>query len=162
MKRIRFLLFIILFIFLPVKIYAASTPRVLTLEGSASGSTISYNGTIEDGSTAVMCKLLSTSSLELDMLSSPVDNGAFVGEFVVSENKDYKIACANYDSGEIKEITVSFNKNTSSSNTSKNDKLKVTDSKNVKTSDNIMRFIIAGSISLIGIVILFIIKRKRV
>ena len=69
MKKIKLLVLICLFVFPFIRVDAATTPKVLTLEGTTSGTSISYNGTTEEGSTAVMCKLLNTDSEELDMLS---------------------------------------------------------------------------------------------
>ena len=162
MKKIKLLVLICLFVFPFIRVDAATTPKVLTLEGTTSGTSISYNGTTEEGSTAVMCKLLNTDSEELEMLSSPVDNKEFTGTFTVDEKKDYIVACANYEGGEIKKITVSFNKETTSNNTNdKETSKKITNSNNVKTSDNIIKFVILSFISLMATISLLIIKKKR-
>ena len=108
MKKFSILLFS-LFLFVPFLVRAAENPNVLTLEASADGNTISYNGTMEDGSSAVMCKIYDSNNEEIDMLSSEVnDNSAFAGEFTVHANDEYKVSCANYEGGEIKsaEVTV--------------------------------------------------------
>ena len=74
------------------------------LETNVEGKNISYNGTMETGSHAVMCKLYSEAT-ELNKTSLPVDGGKFNGTFTVTEAGDYKIACANYEGGAIKEAT---------------------------------------------------------
>ena len=99
-------LFVFILLIIPICfVKAASTPIVLTLEATADNNTVKYNGTIEVASHAVMCKLYNDKDEELDLLSSAVDAGKFEGSFVVSAKGDYKVACANYEGGDIKVAT---------------------------------------------------------
>ena len=161
MKKFSVLL-IILLLFPFIYVEAASTPRVLTLDATTSDTTITYNGTIEDGSYAVMCKLLNNNNEEIDLLSSSVTNNSFEGSFVVSEKANYKVACANYEGGDIKEVEVSFDDDTVTDiNKNNTNAKKVNNVSNVKTSDNIIIFIMIGIISMCAIISLIIIKKKR-
>ena len=161
MKKFSVLL-IILLLFPFIYVEAASTPRVLTLDATTSDTTITYNGTIEDGSYAVMCKLLNNNNEEIDLLSSSVTNNSFEGSFVVSEKANYKVACANYEGGDIKEVEVSFDDDTVTDiNKNNTNAKKVNNASNVKTSDNIIIFIMIGIISMCAIISLIIIKKKR-
>ena len=101
MKKL-YLFLISLLLIIPFSVYAATTPRVLTLTAKSSGTTINYEGTIEEGSHAVMCKLYNSDNQEIDLLSSAVDNKAFEGSFENVEKGKYTVACANYEGGEIK------------------------------------------------------------
>ena len=98
---------------------------------------------MEDGSYAVMCKLYKGEE-ELDLLSSAVDSNNFEGEFTVTSNGEYKVACANYEGGEITEK-----------------KVEVTEVKNPKTSDKIMLYVSLAIISLIGVGYLSIRLKKQ-
>ena len=123
MKKIKYLIFAFLLI-IPLSVYAAEKPRVLTLSTSSTDMTISYAGSVEADSHAVMCKLYDSSNTELKKLSSAVDNHVFNGEFTVTTPGTYKVACANYEGGiikeaeavvaapseEIKELTLKFTK----------------------------------------------------
>lgn len=161
MKKFSVLL-IILLLFPFIYVEAASTPRVLTLDATKSDTTITYNGTIEDGSYAVMCKLLNNNNEEIDLLSSSVTNNSFEGSFVVSEKANYKVACANYEGGDIKEVEVSFDDDiVTDTNKNNTNAKKVNNASNVKTSDNIIIFIMIGIISMCAIISLIIIKKKR-
>ena len=102
MKKI--FLIIALFI-IPTCVFAADLPKVTKLDAILSNKEIKYNGEVEEGSYAVMCKLLSDEE-EIDLLSSPVSDNKFDGSFTVSDNGDYEIACANYEGGEIKKVSV--------------------------------------------------------
>ncbi len=119
-------------LFIPLSVLAADY-KVKTLNVKASGTTINYNGTMENGSHAVMCKLYDKDSKEIDLLSSAVDNNNFEGSFEVSNGGEYKVACANYEGGLIMEKTV------------------VVSSKNPKTSDKIVLFASLALISLVGV-----------
>lgn len=102
-------LLILLIAFIPFTFVNAETkPSVKTLDANVSASKISYSGTMEDGSYAVMCKLFDKDSNEIDMLSSAVDEHKFSGEFTVASAGDYKIICANYEGGATKEVTASI------------------------------------------------------
>lgn len=105
MKKINLLILTVLFA-LPLVVKAAENPKVLTVEATANGTTIEYKGTTEEGVSAVMCKLRNEKDEEVDLLSSAVDNKEFTGSFTVKEKGDYKVACANYDGGEIKDAKV--------------------------------------------------------
>lgn len=105
MKKINLLILTILLI-VPFYVKAATTPKVLTLEVSADGNVIKYKGTTEEDVHAVMCKLYNADKEEVDLLSSAVDSKEFTGTFSVKKKEEYKVACANYDGGEIKEAKV--------------------------------------------------------
>ena len=79
---------------------ASALPAVKTLDATADGAEISYSGTIEDGSYAVMCKLYNGEG-EVDMLSTEVDGGKFSGSFTAPTAGEYKVYCANYEGGDI-------------------------------------------------------------
>ena len=96
-KLLVFVLFLIPICF----VSAATNPKVVSLTATADNNTIKFNGTMEDGSHAVMCKLYNTSDEELDLLSTAVAESKFEGTFTVSEKGDYKVACANYEGGDI-------------------------------------------------------------
>ncbi len=145
MKKIY--LFVLLLLIIPFVVNADTNPKVLTLDAKESGKTIVYNGTMEDGAHAVMCKLLDSNSKEIDMLSSAVEDDKFSGTFNIEENGTYKVSCANYEAGETKVVTVSFSNGVNS--------------KNVKTGDNITFFIVTAVASLVTIILLFILKRKK-
>ena len=103
MKKLKYLIFSLLLI-IPLCVFAAEQPKVTKLETNVEGKNISYNGTMETGSHAVMCKLYSDST-EINKISLPVDSGKFNGSFTVTEIGEYKISCANYEGGAIKEVT---------------------------------------------------------
>ena len=105
MKKISLLILAVLFI-VPISVFAASTPRVLTLTAKSNGNTIEYNGTIEPGAYAVMCKLYNSSDEEVDLLSSQVSNEKFNGKFENVAAGKYNVACARYEGGEVKKAEV--------------------------------------------------------
>ena len=100
MKKYLFTL-LALFIILPVTVFAEE-PRVLTLDTGVSGNEVTFSGTTENDSHAVMCKLYDANDHEKDMLSVAVDNGTFSGSFRITATGNYKVACANYEGGAIK------------------------------------------------------------
>ena len=102
MKKCLFTLFAL---FLMVPTVFAGAQRVLTLETETEGNRVNFNGTIESGSHAVMCKLYDADNHEVDMLSVAVENGAFAGSFTVKTAGNYKVACANYEGGTIRSDT---------------------------------------------------------
>ena len=102
MKKVLVLL---LAIVLPVSVNAAST-NVTKLELSNDKTVITFKGEIEDDSVAVMCKLYDSKNEEIDLLSTSVSENKFEGTFTISNNDTYKVACANYDGGEIKAETI--------------------------------------------------------
>ena len=123
-------------------------PKVLKLEASSEGSTIKYKGTTEDGSHAVMCKLLAKTEEEVDLLSSAVSENAFEDEFKDVPAGTYTVACANYEGGEIEKAKVTVEK----------------DSSNPQTHDaGIRNSIIILSISIIGIAacVGYLLKKKE-
>ena len=144
MKKFNLLILTVLLI-VPFYVKAATTLNVLTVEAEVKGSTITYNGTTEDGVYAVMCKLYNADKEEIDLLSSAVDNKKFNGEFTVSKKGEYKVACANYDGGEIKEAEVTVKQD------------------NPKTYDaGIIGYAILIAVCVIGIVgIVIYMKRKN-
>ena len=105
MRKLSILIIAVLFV-LPVGVFAATTPRVLTLQAKANGNTIEYNGTIEDGAYAVMCKLYNSSDEEVDLLSSQVNSNKFNGKFENVVAGKYNVACARYEGGEVKKAEV--------------------------------------------------------
>ena len=104
--RNKLLLILSLMLIVPLSVRADVKPKVLTLDAELSNNTISYSGTTEDDAYAVMCKLLDDNDEEIDKLSVSVDNNAFEGTFITLETGDYKVACANYEGGEIKTVSV--------------------------------------------------------
>lgn len=140
MKKIG-LLVCLLFV-LPFGVFAATQPSVKELNAKADGSTISYNGTMETGSHAVMCKLLNSKDEEIKMLSSAVDKTKFEGEFTVDSVGTYTVACANYEGGEIKKVTAEV-------------KEKQDSKTNPKTGDNYTMLIIVLGASVIGLGLCF-------
>lgn len=166
MKKISLFILTVLLI-IPFGVKAATNPAVKTLEANASGSTIDYSGTMEDGSYAVMCKLYDSSDEELDLLSSSVDNNKFEGSFTNVPNGTYNVSCANYEGGEIKTVSVTINNDAEDSNsdetittTSSNASANV-GTKNPKTGDNIMNYLIVLVISVIGLTINTICVKKE-
>jgi hypothetical protein len=100
-------LLVLLIAFIPFTfVNAENKPSVKTLEATVEASKISYSGTMENGSYAVMCKLFDNDSNEIDKLSSAVDEHKFSGEFTVTSAGDYKLFCANYEGGATKDVTV--------------------------------------------------------
>lgn len=132
MKKLKLFIVSVLLL-IPFTVNAAE-PKVTSLDAKVSSGTISYNGTMEDGSHAVMCKLYDSNSKEIDLLSSAVDSNKFEGSFTVSSKGTYKVSCANYEGGEITEKTVEV--------------IKV---KNPKTGDKIVLYLVVGIISLVGV-----------
>ena len=110
MKKLYLLIFTLIFM-LPISVSAAE-PVVVSVSATASGSTINYSGTTEDGMTAVMCKLYNSSNKELLKLSSPVDNKTFTGSFTNVENGTYTVKCAKYEGGHIEEALVTVGDST--------------------------------------------------
>ncbi len=135
MKKISLFIFIMLLL-IPFSVLAEELPSVKTLTAKANKSTINFNGTIEDGSHAVMCKLLNEKNEEIDLLSVAVSEEKFNGSFENVSNGTYNVACANYEGGEIEKIEVLVN-----------------ESNNPKTSDSIFRYIMILLISSMGIFI---------
>ena len=105
MKKFRLLILTALLV-LPISVFAASTPRVLTLTAKANDNTIDYNGTIEPGAYAVMCKLYNSSNEEVDLLSSQVSDEKFNGKFENVAAGKYTVACSRYEGGEVKKAEV--------------------------------------------------------
>ncbi len=122
-------------------------PKVLKLEASSEGSTVKYKGTTEDGSHAVMCKLLDKKEEEVDLLSSAVSENEFEDEFSDVPAGTYTVACANYEGGEIEKAKVVVEK----------------DSNNPQTHDaGIRNSIIILSVSIIGIAcVVYLLKKKE-
>ena len=102
MKKLSLWLFSLLLL-IPFTV-KADNPKVKTLSTENNGFEIIFNGTIENDSHAVMCKLYDNNEKEIDLLSVEVDKGAFNGSFVVSDKGKYTITCANYEGGEIKNV----------------------------------------------------------
>ncbi len=147
MKKINLLMLTVLFM-LPFAVKAAEEPKVLTVKTEVDKTTIKYEGTTEDGVYAVMCKLFNSDKEEIDMLSSAVDNNKFNGTFTAPKKGEYKVVCANYDGGEIKESAVKTSE----------DKPK----DNPKTYDaGIIKYIILIGVAAIGIIGTLIYKKMK-
>ena len=74
---------------------------VLTLEAAqdATSGVISVSGTTDPDVVAISCALTDSEGTEVFFASSPVDAGAFEGEFTMPID-NYTLKCANYDGGE--------------------------------------------------------------
>jgi hypothetical protein len=134
MKKYVLLLMIAIFPF--VFASAATSPQVVSLETTVEGSTIKYNGEMEEGSYAVVCKLFDKDDNELQDYSSAVDNHKFEGSFTVETNGDYTVRCAHFEGGIVKGAEASVND--------------IPTSTNAKTGDAIMIYVAILAISLIG------------
>ena len=143
MKKLGLL---ILLLVLPFAVNAATSINVKSLDASVSGTTINYNGEMEDGSVAVMCKLYDGDN-EIDYLSSQVNSNKFEGSFSVDKAGTYKLRCANYEGGEIKEVEVTTTENKT----------------NPTTKDPIYTYIAIGAVALIviGVVVVFLTKKGK-
>lgn len=93
------LITIVFIVVAPLIRVSAATSDVKTVSATISGTTISYSGTTDSGVVAVTCKLLDSSSNEIDLLSSAVSSNSFTGTFNVTTAGEYKVSCANYDGG---------------------------------------------------------------
>ena len=143
MKKLGLL---ILLLVLPFAVNAATSINVKSLDASVSGTTINYNGEMEDGSVAVMCKLYDGDN-EIDYLSSQVNSNKFEGSFSVDKAGTYKLRCANYEGGEIKEVEVTTTENKT----------------NPTTGDAIYTYIAigAGALIVIGIIVVILTRKKK-
>lgn len=147
MKKLLFVL-AILFL-LPLSVFAAATPRIITLEATSKDNEIKYNGTIEPGSYAVMCKLYNDSDEEIDLLSSPVEDQKFEGSFANVEAGKYQVACANYEGGDVKKVDVTVDET-------------IAKEDNPKTGDNIVKYMIIAGVAVVGLVAgVLIVKKKK-
>lgn len=146
MKKVLVLL---LALVLPVTVFAAEAPKVTKLELSNNKTVITFKGEIEDDSVAVMCKLYDSKNEEIDLFSTSVSENKFEGTFTISNNDTYKVACANYDGGEIKAETI-----------------KVSDIVNPKTGDLIEAYCIVLALCVAALILAclapkFLRKRKN-
>ena len=122
--RKRLLLVLSFLLILPLSVRAEEGVNVKTVEATVNNNTITFNGTTQDDSVAVMCKLFSGAT-EVYKLSVEVNNKTFTGSFVAEETGTYTVSCANYDGGTIvsdeavvsalETFTVTFNTNGGSS-----------------------------------------------
>lgn len=136
----------LILLLIPVGVFAATTPLVKILEATSSGSTITYKGTMEGESHAVMCKLYNSSDEEIDLLSLAVDNSNFEGKFENVPKGTYTIACANYEGGDIKKVSVEVDK---------------VNEKNPKTSDEIIKYVSLLMISMFSLIVCFKLSKKH-
>ena len=97
----KLLVLFTLFLISPLIVFAEEMPMIEDLEANVNGNKVSFSGTTESGSHAVMCKLYNEEYEEIDMLSVAVDNNKFNGEFTITEIGYYTIICANYEGGEV-------------------------------------------------------------
>lgn len=149
MKKIIVLLLLIIF---PISVNAASV-SVKSLSASLDNSTIKYNGEMENGSYAVMCKLLDSDDNELDYLSSAVSNHKFEGEFTIDSEGTYNIACANYEGGDFKIEEVEVKEETTEEEMKES---------TPNTYDNILSIVAIAGISLAILVGITLYIRKEV
>lgn len=143
MKKLGLL---ILLLVLPFTVNAA-TINVKSLDATADGATINYNGEMEDGSVAVLCKLYKGDE-ELDFLSSQVNSNKFEGTLTAPTAGTYIVKCANYEGGEIKEVEVTTTQDAST---------------NPTTGDPIYTYIAIGAVALIivGVIVVILTKKKK-
>ena len=139
MKKV--FLLIVLFI-LPTSVFALNKD-IIALDARANGNTISYNGTIESGAYAVMCKLYNSSNEEVDYFSSSVENDFFEGTLTAPGSGDYKVSCADFDSGNINSVNVSVGDTSTSL-------LRTSD--NPHTNDGILAYVFIFFIGMIGLI----------
>ena len=156
MKKVS-LLIVSLLLIIPISVKAADPQyKVESLDATVSGSTISYNGTMEDGATAVKCWLYEGTT-ELNAISSAVDTHKFEGTFTAPKAGDYKVSCANYEGGDVKSVDVKVETESSTEPTETTDGATTEDtttsktSKNPKTADNISLYITLSIVSLMAI-----------
>jgi len=112
MKKTKLFILTILLI-IPISVLAISYPKVSSLNVSSDGIAINYNGIMDGKTYAVMCKLYNDNGDEIDLLSTAVEDNKFSGSFQVEEFGTYQVACANYEGGEIKKVSVTLEDNTS-------------------------------------------------
>ena len=143
MKKILCLLAVLLM--LPITVFAAN-PAVLTLDAKADNLIINYTGTVETGSTAVICELYDSSDVKVDYFSSEVNNGAFEGSVTSPKAGTYKLRCAHFEGGAVKEVEVS-----------------TVNTANPSTGDPIFTYIAIGAVALIvvGIIVVILSKKKK-
>lgn len=160
MKKISLFIISILLI-VPMSVLAAEI-NVKTLKATATGTTINYNGTMEDGSYAVMCKLYKGDE-ELDLLSSAVENNSFEGSFTAPSNGEYKVVCANYEGGEIKSVDVTVGSEEEATTDVVATKTSVKEDKksNPKTYDGIMAFVTMLVIAIVGFTVTVFLKKRK-
>ena len=167
MKKVSLLIVSLLFI-IPLSVKADEF-KVESLEASVTGTTIKYNGTMEDGATAVKCWLYEGTT-ELDYFSSAVDTHKFDGTFTVLKSGDYKVKCANYEGGDVKTVDVTVTEDatttpTTTETTGTKEETKTEEKstpKNPKTGDNILIFVTIMFVSLVGIIFVAFKLKKSV
>lgn len=152
------LLFLIALFIIPTCIFAVNLdkPKVTKLDATTDKFEIKYNGEVEEGSYAVMCKLLNDEE-ELDLLSSPVDDNKFDGTFTVTENGKYIVSCANYEGGETKIVDVTVE----DKEEPKQEVKEEVKEENPKTGDNIITYIVVFSISIVGLCCIILLKKRK-
>ena len=137
-------LILLLAVFCLIPAVKAAELNVKTLSASNKDNTITYSGTTDEGVLAVSCSLFNSKDEEIDISSNSVDNSKFEGKFTVSKNDTYTVKCANYEGGKI--ISAST---------------EAKEVKNPQTGDNIVKFLMIGAISVVGIVGLGIYIKKN-
>ena len=102
MKKVLFSLLLIMLI-IPLGVRAEAGVNVKTVTATVDDNTILFEGTTQDDSVAVMCKLYDDSQppVEVDKFSVEVENGTFAGMFIAAATGNYTVSCANYDGGTI-------------------------------------------------------------
>ena len=99
MKKLLYSLLIILLI--PLSVKALNNEEVLSVDVEINDNVISFTGTTESDSHAVMCKLYDSNNEEVAKFSVEVSNQNFAGNFIAPEIDTYKVSCANYSGGTI-------------------------------------------------------------
>ena len=147
MKKILSILAVLLI--LPITVFAATSPVVLTLEATPDNLIVNYKGTISAGSTAVICELYDSNDEKVDYYSSAVENGAFEGSVTSPKAATYKLRCANFEGGEVKEVEVTTTEEKKDSNPT--------------TGDPIYTYVAigAGALIVIGVIVVIITKKKN-
>ena len=182
MKRLsKYLLVIMLSLFIipiiSVNVNAA-TLDVKTINASITNNKISVDGTVDNGVLAVAIMIYEEDGTTLvTMETTSVDSNDKYSDTidVVTAGKKYIVKAANYDGGtyvtaevdgtvnDSNNNTNNENSNNSNNNTTNTETSnKVDNTTNPKTGDNIIIFSIIFVIALTGILVTFIINKKRV
>lgn len=141
MKK-KFIIVLIALMFL-TPVIKAQELNVKTLESTITDSEVKYSGTTDDGVLAVSCSLFNSNNEEIDINSNQVENDEFEGSFSIKESDTYIVKCANYDGGQIISSEIVLNLT------------------NPSTGDSIIKYVLIGSISIIGIIAISICTKKN-
>ena len=149
----------------PVCVGAASTPRILSLNASQSGGTISVDGTAEVNMLAASISIYDSAGTNLLALeTAQVDNGAFSHSLAIEEG-NYKVCAANYDPGEqfcvdlVTETATSDDTAAATTAGSPETGYAQTSDDSAATTDNTWMIIAAAAVAVIGAVAIVLIRR---